>query len=196
MRAQELAARAGVGKGTLYRCFASKRELYLAAIIEGFAALQQRLTQALKEAASPTQKVALIARHTTEYFWDRRLFFVLLQATEPVFGPLSQGFYTERAKLSDMIRAALAEGVAAGELRADLNTRLCSEALLGMIRGVIRFRKSTDTPETSAKTVLELFFTGMTGGARRGADSRSQRKAGCGARPNRPSSIGRKPRRT
>ncbi len=192
VRAQELAARAGVGKGTLYRCFGSKRELYLAAIIEGFAELQRRLAQALAKAHSPAEKISLITRHTTDYFWDRRFFFVLLQATEPASGPFSHGFYTQRARLSDMIHAALAEGVAAGELRADLDARLCAEALLGMVRGVVRFRKSTDTPEIAAKTVLALFFNGINGCARRATGSRQPRKRVGSAQPGGPSRAGRK----
>jgi AcrR family transcriptional regulator len=176
VRAQELAARAGVGKGTLYRCFGSKRELYLTAIIEGFVELQRRLEKALTNARSPKDKVALIARHTADYFWDRRLFFVLLQTTEPPSGPLLRGFYAQRARLSDMIRSALAEGIAAGELRDDLDPRLCAEALLGMVRGLIRFRKSTDTPATAAHTVVALFFGGMDGCAREAKGSRSHRR--------------------
>jgi AcrR family transcriptional regulator len=183
--AQELAAHAGVGKGTLYRCFGSKRELYLAAIIEGFTELQRRLEEALAKARSPTEKVSLIAYHTANYFWDRRFFFVLLQTAEPCSGPLSRGFYAQRAKLSGMIREVLAEGIAAGELRADLDARLCAEALLGMIRGLIRFRKSTDTPEMAARTALALFFHGMNGCARHLASLHQQHRRVAPARHNR-----------
>jgi len=161
VRAQELAERAGVGKGTLYRCFRSKRELYLAAIIDGFAQLQCKLAQAMAQAHSPRQKVETIIRQTTEYFWDRKYFFVILQSVEPGSGSLYNRFYAERTKLVEMLQSTISLGIEAGELRSDLDPRLCAEALLGMVRALIRFRNRTDTPELAVQTILAIFFGGM-----------------------------------
>src|SRR5271156_2132996 len=44
---EEVAAHAGVGKGSVYRQFRSKEELYAAAVIDGFAELQREIRSAL-----------------------------------------------------------------------------------------------------------------------------------------------------
>src|SRR2546422_11319053 len=58
----DIAATAKIGKGTIYRYFETKEELYFAAILQGFDELYETLIATLPEGASPTRRPERIAR--------------------------------------------------------------------------------------------------------------------------------------
>src|SRR3989475_12266484 len=68
----------GVGKGTLYRYFPSKQELYLAVMFEGIERLRAELEAAVATDEPPARKIRHIVHRTLAYFWDRRAFFSLI----------------------------------------------------------------------------------------------------------------------
>src|SRR5207244_11733260 len=68
----QVAEACGVGKGTLYRYFPSKRALYLAVVFEGIARLRVELEAALAAADAPARRIELIVRRTLAYFWEDR----------------------------------------------------------------------------------------------------------------------------
>src|SRR5262249_27654482 len=78
----DVAAACHVGKGTLYRHFRSKRDLYLAITFEGIGRLRAELEAALEEHDSPARRVERIVRGTLTFFWDRRFFFALTHRHE------------------------------------------------------------------------------------------------------------------
>src|ERR1700720_1058885 len=84
----EVAAHAGVGKGSVYRQFKSKEELYAAAVTNGFVELQSEIRSALVNTSTMSEQVATIVRHTLRFFWSRRQFFALLR--DPKALPRSQ----------------------------------------------------------------------------------------------------------
>src|SRR5450756_99069 len=54
---EDVAHECGVGKGTLYRYFPSKHDLYLAVMFEGIDALRDDLQVALKKPGEPGEKI-------------------------------------------------------------------------------------------------------------------------------------------
>ncbi len=156
----EVAALAGVGKGSVYRQFGSKEELYAAAVIEGLIRLRTQIEAALKNADSISERITLIVRLTLSYFWTRRQFFAMLRDTAKV-SPRTETRYTrERGQLSLLIGAVLAEGARAGSIRVDLDFALVAESLLGIIRGIQRYRADTVALEEAVQTVVAVFLGG------------------------------------
>ena len=68
----EVALHAGVGKGSVYRQFGSKEQLYAATVIEGFKHLCNQIEAAIGDAQSDRERLTTIVRHAMTYFWDRR----------------------------------------------------------------------------------------------------------------------------
>jgi AcrR family transcriptional regulator len=64
----EVAAHAGVGKGSVYRQFRSKEELYAAVVIDGFTELQREIRAALAGYTAMSEQLATIVRHTVKFF--------------------------------------------------------------------------------------------------------------------------------
>jgi AcrR family transcriptional regulator len=156
----EVAARSGVGKGSVYRQFGSKEALYATVVIDGFKHLQSEIRAALSGSASTRGQIETLVRHTAMYFWTRRHFFSLLRDPTALPASLERSYLKQRQELSKMISAILVEGMKTGALREGLDTRIVAESLLGMLRGINRYCREYATPETAADAVLSLFLDG------------------------------------
>ncbi|HVN27451.1 MAG TPA: TetR/AcrR family transcriptional regulator [Candidatus Binataceae bacterium] len=156
----EVAARSGVGKGSVYRQFGSKEELYAAVVIEGFRHLQDEIRNAMGARASTREQIEVVVRHTLVYFWTRRQFFALLRDPTALPRILERSYLKQRSELAKMIEAILIDGIGRGELRAGFDTRIVAESLLGMLRGINRYCREYTTPEHAADAVIALFFDG------------------------------------
>jgi AcrR family transcriptional regulator len=157
----DIAARAGIGKGTLYRYFRSKEELYLAAIGEGLAELHATVTQVLQEPSPLPQTVARLARTLIGYFWHKRDFFVMLHRLEPKLKEHERAeWQARRSAIVQMLSELIERAGRRGEV-ARVNPRLATEAFLGMVRSVCVYRHESDHPDAVADTVTRLFLFGL-----------------------------------
>lgn len=179
----DIAQRLGIGKGTIYRYFRSKEELYLAAIGEGLSGLRAAVERAIDENADLRATIEGLAGTLITYFWRRRDFFVLLHRLE---AKLSEEERTDWQKSRDevvaMVGRRLDAAAAAGEI-APVDARLAVEALFGMIRGVCVYRAEHDRPAEITRLVTGIFLRGLGEGA--GSSSAGKLKVVKGGRPRR-----------
>jgi len=158
----EVAERAGVGKGSVYRQFRSKEELYAAAVISGFAQLQREIRTALAGSNSMREQIATIMRHALKFFWSRRQFFALLRDPKALPPSQERQYRAERNDLSRLISQVLDDGVRRGAMRAGIDTRIAAESLLGMIRGFNRYGREYTSPDHAAEIITSIFLDGCT----------------------------------
>src|ERR1700693_5895074 len=78
----DVAARAGVGKGTVYRYFRTKEELYFETTLQPFDDLSATIAEAVAEETSPTRRLERIVRESLRFSWERRHLLSLLQGDE------------------------------------------------------------------------------------------------------------------
>jgi AcrR family transcriptional regulator len=132
---QEIALRAGVGKGTLYRHFAHKGEVCHTLLKDDIAAFQDQIAATLHGPAAPPTALAKLAS-----FLDQLLTLVeghvplLAAVQEAAAGPRRDDAYqnTFYCWLFAQIRALLAEAVAAGET-GDLDLDVTADAILAAL---------------------------------------------------------------
>src|SRR5262245_44399721 len=139
----DVVAACGVGKGTLYRYFPSKQELYLAVMFDGIVQLRHELEAAVGTNEPAVRKVHHVVRRALEFFWDRRFFFALIHRGEHKDQAETREWFRHRAALSRIIQETLEAAMASGHVRR-VNTRIAAEMLLGMMRGVNRYRTDAD----------------------------------------------------
>ena len=156
----EVAVRCGVGKGSVYRQFGSKEALYASVVIDGFRHLRHEIGDALSGGSSIRDRIDIVVRHALTFFWTRRQFFVLLRDPTAIPARLERSYRKERNELAKLLGTILSEGIERGEVRADLNTRIIAESLLGMLRGIIRYCQDYTTPEKAADAVVSVFLEG------------------------------------
>jgi AcrR family transcriptional regulator len=156
----EVAAHAGVGKGSVYRQFKSKEELYAAAVIDRFSELQREIRAALAGCTSMREQIHTIVQHALGFFWSRRQFFALLRDPKALPPSQERQFRAQRNDLSQLIRAVLDDGNRRGMMRSGVDTRMAAESLLGMVRGITRYGREYTTPERAVEIITSVFFDG------------------------------------
>jgi AcrR family transcriptional regulator len=156
----QVAEACGVGKGTLYRYFPSKRALYLAVVFEGIARLRVELEAALAAADAPARRIELIVRRTLAYFWDRRFFFALIHRHEPQRDGDAREWLRQREQLALLVAQTVEKAIAVGQVRR-VDARIAAEMLLGMIRGANRYRMRGDRLEDLVGFIVGVFMRGV-----------------------------------
>lgn len=158
----EISSRLKMGKGTLYRYFPSKEELYFATLVDGLQGMQDAIDAVLSEPAPLEQTIEALTSTIIGYFWQRRDFFVLLHRHETKIDPDERVEWQQR-------REAVVEQVGAriaAELgRTPLVPRLAVEMLFGMIRSVCLYRDDRAKPDQLARLVTRTFLSGVRAAA-------------------------------
>jgi AcrR family transcriptional regulator len=156
----DVARASNVGKGTLYRYFPSKRELYLAVMFEGIGRLRREIEDVLATGDAPARKLERIVRTTLSHFWDRRWFFALIHQHEHKPDRDVRAWFRQRRQLVRLVQDAFDQAIAAGHVRP-VDSRIATEMLFGMMRGVNRYRSRGDRLQTLGTAVIEVLMNGV-----------------------------------
>jgi AcrR family transcriptional regulator len=158
---EDVAQACRVGKGTLYRYFPSKHELYLAIMFEGIERLRNDLQAAVDAPAPPGEKIERTVRCILAHFWDRRFFFALIHRNEhKQEDPDGREWLRRRAEIAALVERTVEEAMVGGCIRR-ADPRIAAEMLLGMLRGVNRYRTPQDTLDGLVAAVVDVFLHGM-----------------------------------
>jgi len=168
---EEIAEEAGIGKGTIYRYFANKEDLYFATIVHGFEKLHEQLGAVLAREASPTRRLESIARESMTFFWNRRDFYALMYRNEKRFLAQESRIRKTRERLVRLVQETIVDGIDRREFRG-VDPKTASELFLGMVRAMNVFRRESDTLESLVAQMMEIFTTGV-GKPGRGRDERA-----------------------
>ena len=156
----DVARASDVGKGTLYRYFRSKRELYLAVMFEGIGRLRRELEAVAGADDPPARKLERIVRCTLGHFWDRRRFFALIHQNEHKPDRDMREWFKHRRRLVRLVQHAFDEAIAAGQVRP-VDSRIATEMLFGMMRGVNRYRTRDDRLDTLVTAIVHMLMDGV-----------------------------------
>jgi AcrR family transcriptional regulator len=169
----KISARAGVSKGSIYREFRSKEELYTIAVIEGYVDLRARIVAAIAQAPSIPAAVTIIVNQIVLYFWSRLEFFDLLHNRAELSRTYEHRYRRERQKLARIIVTILADGMTNGTIRNDAALPILVESLFGMIRGVLRYGRGDGALSQAevVRTVAGVFLNGCSKQCLKQADS-------------------------
>jgi AcrR family transcriptional regulator len=112
---QLLADQLHVGKGTLYRYFPSKRELFLAAADRGMCRLCEYIDAEVAEIQDPPERIAQVVRSYLTFFAEHPELCELLIHERALFKDRKKPTYFEhreahRERLRSLYRAFIAEG--------------------------------------------------------------------------------------
>jgi len=154
----EISTRLQIGKGTLYRYFSSKEELYFASIVDGLEGLQGAIDETLGRNESSENIIEALARTIIGYFWERRDFFVLLYRHE---AKLDASERAEWQKGRELLVSTVGQRLADELDRDDIDPRLAVEMLFGMIRSTVLYRSPEDTVTGLSRLVTQIFLNGI-----------------------------------
>ncbi|MGI9591497.1 MAG: TetR/AcrR family transcriptional regulator [Myxococcota bacterium] len=112
----EVAEKAGVAKGTLYRYFESKAELYVAVLALNGAIFLDKMRATLDPALPPPEQLRKTARFYFQHYVDNRDYFQIFWAIEnqAVIGELPPGVLVEVSSLWEQCVKVVAETIERG----------------------------------------------------------------------------------
>jgi AcrR family transcriptional regulator len=156
-RMEDVAAAAGVGKGTLYRYFKDKDELYLALLELAAEQISKRLREAQEAESDPRRRLEVMIEAILVYFNEQPHLFDLIQHAEVVGHPDRENPWNEtRRETLARFQSVLAEGEERGLFHfADPEVALL--LLLGGVRSIIRFG-SRPRPNDISRRIVDTFL--------------------------------------
>jgi AcrR family transcriptional regulator len=161
---QVLIEQLGIGKGTLYRYFPSKRDLFLAAADRVMRKLRERVEAEAAGAEDPLDQIARAVRAFLTFFAENPQFVELLIQERAQFKDRKRPTYLEHCEANvERWRALYRDLMAAGRVR-DMPTERITDVVTDLLYGTIftnYFAGRRKPPEEQAKDILDIVFHGI-----------------------------------
>lgn len=157
----QVAAKAGIAKGTIYLYFESKEKLYLEILENGFESIESLIEKEVAETDPASEKLQKVLRLIFG-FYRQNLDVLRILSRDETHLILEHYQFTEhwrerRVKLYEKI---LEKGVKEGSFRP-INTRLVALIIFGLVRSVMFFYDPNKSAEETAQEVLSLIESGI-----------------------------------
>jgi AcrR family transcriptional regulator len=158
----EVAEKAGVAKGTLYRYFDSKADLYVAVLADNGKVFTELMREAAAAPGSATETLHRLSHFYLEHWLSHKEYFQIFWAidNESVIGSLPSSVVDEVSRLwaesLAILDGVLKRGVREGEL-ADCDTWAASNILWTVANAVIQ-SDGTQARRTLRKVPLETLY--------------------------------------
>ncbi len=157
---EEVCRKAGVGKGTIYRYFANKDDLFLRVMMSGFEEMCAAIERIAQKKASFRRELQQVVEKIEQFSGSRRALFRMMQSEQTRMAAgrvrLHSRWREHKQRLVTLVADVLRRGVRQGEVRSDLPIEQMARALLGMLRG----HGMQSGRARSVARVLELFLNG------------------------------------
>ncbi len=165
VKLEDIAARARVGKGTLYLYWSSKEEVYLAIIRRGFAAVLERVDAelALHDGGVWEKLNAIISALIDFAFAYPEVYRIMRSGT---LTPEDPALQRVRAALVKRIVKLIKEGCASGVLN-DPCPALTAQYILSFVRGALLYPPAGLTRRSLKRHMLHVLGTGIAHGGKR-----------------------------
>ena len=160
----DIAQLARVGKGTIYRYFEDKDDLFFQVATSGFDELCELLERTVPSDAPFGEQLLRACGEIPKFFKQRRQLLRMMQAEEGRMqwakDSIRERWMARRRKLVAAVAAIVRKGVEEGMVRADVSCEVLAQFLLGMLR--TRGRALGDAPPAMRRDALivDLFRHG------------------------------------
>jgi len=158
---EDLSRAAGISKSSIYHHVRGKEELLRLAVGRALDALFGILDEPAAGTGRPVDRLEHVVRRTAEVLLAELPYVTLLLRvrgnTETELWALERRREFDH-RVAELLRAA----VAAGELRADVEPRLATRLLFGMINSIVEwYRPGVRAADGVAEAVVHLAFDGL-----------------------------------
>ena len=162
----DVAQAARVGKGTIYRYFQDKEDLFFQTATSGFDDLCFLLRQKVPNNTPFVEQLASACVEISGFFNRRRQLFQMMQAEEDRIywftGTIRDRWMAKRENLVAAVAEIIRKGVREGKVRNDIPAEVLANFFLGMLR--TRARDLANAPEMMPRNELlvDLFCRGAS----------------------------------
>jgi TetR/AcrR family fatty acid metabolism transcriptional regulator len=160
----EVAQKAQVGKGTIYRHFSDKDDLFFQVATSGFEELCRLVRDEVSRESQFEEQLLQMCVAISAFFDGRRQMFHLMQSEDARMpeckGSIQQRWLEHRKQLVDAVARVLERGVTAGRVRSDIAPAILSNLLLGLLRTRARDLRDLPEPARAHAVVIDVFLNG------------------------------------
>jgi AcrR family transcriptional regulator len=163
----EIAQAARVGKGTIYRFFSSKDDLFFQTATSGFDELCGVIEKSVCRQKDFAGQLLGACEEITQFFYRRRQMFRMMQMEEGRViwsqGSLWNLWMSHREKLVKALARILDLGSTEDKIRTDVPTTVLADFLLGMLRTRARYLLGVEDSIKRLEVLLDIFLFGASG---------------------------------
>jgi TetR/AcrR family fatty acid metabolism transcriptional regulator len=156
----EIAARVGIAKGTVYLHFPSKEDLLFAIVERDTRRMQEKIEANVAEAATPQAKLEAIFRTIYQSFFDQTMCIpYLIQSSTELHRLFMEKQSIKREKwerVSKLVQTLLDEGKASGVFDASIPTPIMTQAFFSPLTIHTRERLLAEQGMSSQEAVEHL----------------------------------------
>lgn len=154
-----IASDAGIGKGTIYRYFETKEDLYFATVLHVVETLAAELDLRGRLESSATRRLEAIATLIIQRFWEKRYLLPFFQRDEQ-FPTLEIELIKRREPILRVVQEAVLAGIEQREFRG-IDARIGAELFLGMVRSMNLFHSREDRLDDVVAQLMSVFVDGI-----------------------------------
>jgi AcrR family transcriptional regulator len=159
VKLDDVAAEAGVGKGTLYIYFKSKEDLYFWLIYDAFGKLVEQLNAQLGSGElSPTETLRRIIAELVRFGFDNPQLFELIRSAGPLIK--DERWRDKRRELTTLIEQTIRRGNEVGEFE-DPHPEITALCVPGLLRSVMLFGPKGLDEATVTGQLVRLLEQGL-----------------------------------
>ena len=162
---------AKVGKGTIYRYFDNKDDLFFQVATSGFEELCELLGRKVPSEEKFEAQLLGACRQIVAFFDKRRQLFRMMQSEDARMlfckGGMRDRWIAQRRNLALSVARIFEHGAAEGVIRKDISPEILASYLLALLR--TRSHRLSDVPETkrSLELLVDLFCKGAGGSGKK-----------------------------
>ncbi|MBI3839576.1 MAG: TetR/AcrR family transcriptional regulator [Planctomycetia bacterium] len=161
---QLLAETIGVGKGTVYRYFSSKRELFLAAADRVMRMMRQRIDSSVESLADPVARITTGIGVFLAFFAEHPEFVELLIQERAQFKDRTKPTFMEHRAMNVERWRAIYRGLIAAERVRDIPVDRITDVIGNLLYGTIftnYFSGQSKSVEIQAQDIIDVVFSGI-----------------------------------
>jgi len=161
---EDIAQRLGVGKGTVYRCYPSKRELFLAAADHGMQLLMQAIDRAIENVPHPLEQIRRAIEAYLAFFHRHPAYVELLLQERAFFKDReTPTYFVHRKSRIARWRVLYAKLIELGWVRP-ISPRRITDVVGNLVYGTMftnYFTKRHRSPRAQADEMVDILFHGL-----------------------------------
>jgi AcrR family transcriptional regulator len=157
-----VADKVGIAKGTIYRYYETKEELFAAVALYYFDHMNAEIAVASKGEEPPLERLRRTLLCVTNLLEQHKNFFQVMQQHESELWTRKKAeFAKRRGNFRGIFAALISDAQSRGEVDCPFDPHIAGDMLMGMIRNVRRLSDPPPPPEQLADMVLHVFFHGL-----------------------------------
>jgi len=159
----DVADKAGIAKGTIYRYFPNKNELFAALSVQWLQYIGSELEKIAASKTPPIERLRRMLQRCCELVQENDDYFQVMMRHEcELWANRKCEFTQRRGVLRDHFAGVIKEAHERKELYCPFDPRHAADMLMGMMRSLLRFSQPRPSPSELADMVLHVFVNGLS----------------------------------